>query len=351
MIGILTFSRCYNYGAFLQAYALQRFLIENGYDNELIDYRNQKSIHNELKTMFRHDGNTPVLYLKLLYKFMKFRYYHRKLKKTRHYLHREELGEKHYHTVIIGSDQIWCYTKEWGGVDTPYFSDQLSADKIIAYAASMGPDNFDRQHPRSIVRLMKNFDSIGVRDLNTFKFATSLNENTVRLVLDPTLIYNFDQEIKDVHFKNYILFYSDGLLPDDKIIQEMKALSREKGLQIISIGKKFDWADRNIIAPSPFRWMGFIKHADFVFTCMFHGLLFSMKFNKQFALFLIPERENKCLDFLRRVDLTGRVVREQSDMNRLLESKIDYLPVNEFLKKEQIVSASFLHENLKKNTL
>ena len=51
-------------------------------------------------------------------------------------------------------------------------------------------------------------------------------------------------------------------------------LAREKGLQIISIGKKFDWADRNIIAPSPFRWMGYIKNADFVFTCMFHGLLF-----------------------------------------------------------------------------
>lgn len=38
-IGILTFHRALNYGALLQAYSLQRVLVDNGYDAELIDYR------------------------------------------------------------------------------------------------------------------------------------------------------------------------------------------------------------------------------------------------------------------------------------------------------------------------
>ncbi|WP_118194323.1 polysaccharide pyruvyl transferase family protein [Albibacterium indicum] len=126
----------------------------------------------------------------------------------------------------------------------------------------------------------------------------------------------------------------------------MKVLSRNKGLKTVSIGKKFDWADLNIISPSPFSWMGYVKNADFIFTCMYHGLLFSIKFNKQFAMFLIPERENKCLDFLKRIDLTSRVVRKVEDMNIVFGSQIDYSPINDFLKRERKISVSFLLSSL-----
>ncbi|TDS13885.1 polysaccharide pyruvyl transferase family protein [Sphingobacterium paludis] len=346
MIGILTFSRCYNYGAFLQAYALHRFLLEQGYDNELIDYRSQKSIDNELNALWAEGKGNIGLKIRIGLKILKFRLYHSKFKKTKHYFNREELAQKHYDLAIVGSDQIWCYTKEWGGVDTPYFSDQLSADSIISYAASMGPDKYDQQHPRSIVRLMKNFHALGVRDTNSYKFAQQLNPTTPTLVLDPTLIYSFEKEVKPVNRKKYILFYSDGLLPDEKTLITLKKVAKKKGLQIVSIGKHFEWADVNVVCPSPFRWMGYIKNADFVFTCMYHGLLFSIKFNRQFAMFLIPERENKCLDFLKRCGLANRVVKEADQLFALVDTKIDYLPVNSFLQEQQALSTTFLIQNV-----
>ena len=37
-IGILTFHRALNYGAFLQAYATKSFLGSNGFDAEMVDY-------------------------------------------------------------------------------------------------------------------------------------------------------------------------------------------------------------------------------------------------------------------------------------------------------------------------
>ena len=37
-VGILTFHRAYNYGAILQAYALQEKLFENDVQSEIIDY-------------------------------------------------------------------------------------------------------------------------------------------------------------------------------------------------------------------------------------------------------------------------------------------------------------------------
>ena len=41
-IGILTFHNCVNYGAAMQAYGLQSFLISKGYNVEIIDYVNEK---------------------------------------------------------------------------------------------------------------------------------------------------------------------------------------------------------------------------------------------------------------------------------------------------------------------
>ena len=38
MIGIVTFHTALNYGAVLQAYGLQKFLDNNGYKNEIINY-------------------------------------------------------------------------------------------------------------------------------------------------------------------------------------------------------------------------------------------------------------------------------------------------------------------------
>ena len=38
-IGILTFHRAENFGAVLQAYALQQYVTNLGYDVEIIDYR------------------------------------------------------------------------------------------------------------------------------------------------------------------------------------------------------------------------------------------------------------------------------------------------------------------------
>lgn len=343
MIGILTFFDCFNYGTFLQAYALQNYLLKKGYENEFIYYRNHENSNNEYATVLDRDSKgDPVLYGRILKKIAVFKSYHKLLRKTKRYYTREELAALHYDIIIVGSDQIWCYSKEWSGVDTPFFSDYLNAKKIIAYAASMGPDKCSQQHPRIIKRLMKNFRHVGVRDTNTFQFAKELNDHPPRMVLDPTHLYDFSKECREVHLKDYILFYSDGLVPPPEVIEELKRLSREHKLKIISIGMKFDWCDRSVITPSPFRFMGYVKGARFVVTCMFHGLMFSVKFKRQFAMFLIPERENKCLDFLNQVGLSGRVIRDAGMVQPLFDTPIDYAPVDRYLEEQKKISEEFL---------
>ena len=57
-IGILTFQQCINYGAILQTYALQHLLNENGYNAEVIDYRN--SVFNGKYTFRRYLKKLPL---------------------------------------------------------------------------------------------------------------------------------------------------------------------------------------------------------------------------------------------------------------------------------------------------
>lgn len=349
MIKILTFFDCYNYGAYLQAYALHKFLIDNNLDNEFINYRTKKSIKNERDNELKPGAKDFKLRLKLLLKILNFKYHQRKLKKTKPIYLSADLKNEKYDKVVIGSDQIWCYTQEWGGIDTTYFSDNINAETIISYAASLGPDNYNKQHPRSILRLMKNFDHVSVRDYNTLNFAKLARPNAKEephLVLDPTLIYDFSKEIKTPPLKNYIAFYSDKLEPSDEIIAQIKKVAKERNLKIISLGKSYDWCDKNIITGSPFLWMGYMKNADMIVTCMFHGLLFSVKFQREFMMFLNAHRKNKCLDFLKRIGLENRVIEQSEDVVDLFNASIDYKPVNSFLKTEVEYSQNFLMNSL-----
>lgn len=85
MIRILTFFHCYNYGAYLQAYALHKFLLSEGYKNKFINYRSKKSIKNELNEELKPGVRNLRLYLKILFKILNFKFHQRKLKKNKAY--------------------------------------------------------------------------------------------------------------------------------------------------------------------------------------------------------------------------------------------------------------------------
>ena len=67
-IGIITFHRATNYGAILQAFALQKKLEQMNYDSEIIDYRNEyfEQIYGVQKKF-----NTNNIFKKIVYFFCK----------------------------------------------------------------------------------------------------------------------------------------------------------------------------------------------------------------------------------------------------------------------------------------
>ena len=114
-IGTLTFHNANNYGATLQAYALQKFL-EKLYPNdtvEVIDYkckgvRNQKSLKHYIKSQGLVSGVIHFL-LALLRIRQIDRFCNEYIKKSSRVNSRDDLRQiaKEYDFIISGSDQVW----------------------------------------------------------------------------------------------------------------------------------------------------------------------------------------------------------------------------------------------------
>ena len=109
-IGVTTFQWSDNYGAVLQAYALQSFLQQRGHEVEIVDYRKDRK-----RTIFHTFlAKTPSACLRKwhaaykTYLFDQFRRKHLNLTQTPFYSS-QDLGaiRDRYDMLITGSDQVW----------------------------------------------------------------------------------------------------------------------------------------------------------------------------------------------------------------------------------------------------
>ena len=129
-VGIVTFHCSYNYGSVLQAFALQTFLSESGWDASIIDYRSKdfdayriipnKCSRGEIVRALRVFTFLPK-YLRRKNSFVGF--WHRYLKLTpKTYSDARKLIElnKDYDAFVCGSDQIWNMDCT-DGVDPVFF--------------------------------------------------------------------------------------------------------------------------------------------------------------------------------------------------------------------------------------
>ena len=140
-IGILTFHASHNFGSMLQNYALQQFLLAEGYTVETINLRNEKQ-----KYMYCHPlqiGRTNPSLRKIAGRFrdpdwlmtecrswyLFERFLKNKLILTKEYVDwisiRDGLPSHNFDAIIVGGDQIWnpfCYDFDW----SYYLPDSIS---------------------------------------------------------------------------------------------------------------------------------------------------------------------------------------------------------------------------------
>ena len=364
-IGILTYHRAENYGALLQAYGLKTYLQELGHEVSFVDY--WPTYHSDYFRIFPltkyKKGNVRVklgllrrsLTWSCLPKYLrKFRLQHfmksyLELDAQPKYTQGNEKTDE-YDVVVYGSDQIWR-KQNLGGVlfDSWYFgSDNVQAKRKIVYAGSMGTVKTTAEDDSFIKNAMQNFSCISVRENDLQNYLQSLGISST-IVTDPVFLLDKKQweRIAKPSEKRgqYILFYN--LLRTPESTQFAENLSRQTGLPICELNKQFSYQhirSRYIGTASVESFLGLIEGAAYVVSNSFHGVAFSIIFEKQFFAVGMNERANRVISLLKNTGITQRYV-ESSNVPMNMPD-IDYVKVKQNLQERVLQSKQYLIESI-----
>lgn len=316
-IRTITCHNVYNYGASLQAFALQTYLESQGHKVKIIDYRpSYLDIHYRLSTFISRDLYVYKPRLKkwyIKYPFVIYRYlislkdYSRKrafdkFKKqyyhlTSKYKNISDLKKEIYSDVYIaGSDQIWNSVFMENGKDPAFYLDFVPDNKIkISYAASFGANDIDRTYALSIKGYLERFDAISIREKSGIDILDSLGIKS-HLVCDPVFLLN-KQQWESFCFvpkiSKYVLIYNIGSI-DQNIVDKAMELVNLYKFKVISIKDKnnISEANENLEDVGPIEFISYIKNAEFILSNSFHATAFSLILKKQFYTFQFTDLSN-----------------------------------------------------------
>ncbi|MDB9541440.1 polysaccharide pyruvyl transferase family protein [Anabaenopsis tanganyikae CS-531] len=319
-IGIITYHHTINYGAILQTYAIFKFLQNKGYEVEVIDYRPESVSWEEKRYLYlsKYFLLNPLGGIKRKWNMNKFIDKYIKLSPGRFYNIDSLTQYNHaYDYMICGSDEIWNINLR--GLDKAYFLDFVSNQQTLkfSYAASFGSTKVLGIDQPKISEIFKQFHAISVRDTNSVKLVKQCGFHADK-VIDPTFLINYQDVIIYPKIKNkYLLVYGSLTISEAEYV---KILAEKEGLEIISIGShnftKFGKLDLFDISPE--KWLGFFSQASFVVTKFYHGVIFSLIFNKPFIVFEQQSKSVKINDLLSMLNLKQRMLSlTETDQNKI----------------------------------
>lgn len=357
-IGILTFIFSRNYGAFLQAYALKKTVQLIGHEAEFINYVPTSRNSSVFKGWGLLSGIKMISIIKKRLKFEHFRYSYLPSTRACHSQHDLKNIAKKYDAIIVGSDQVWNghLNKHFEGT---YFLDFLNSEKCrrISYAACFGDPSQPQYLLNNIGELLEKFDHISVRNKMSAGIVRKFVKNKTEIVLDPTMLYSFNEFIKKRYNNNkYIAVYyltHEHLEEGRKVL---KTIKNKLGLPLITFSKemKIDSKDVVVFSAGPIDWLEILKNASFILTNSFHGTVFSVKFKKPFISWSLNTSDGfrgpaRLIDFLDQCGLKDRLIQDYDErqIDDLINNPINYSIVTDKLSNNIERSINFLMNALK----
>ena len=347
-IGILTHHNINNYGAFMQTWSLQEKLRELFPDDDIyvIDYIIKK--HNVINTagFFRiyPDKETPKSWIRkalqpILFHDARNQY----MAKSQKVYSAEDINALGFDCIVIGSDEVWNYLDPKSYLPIKY-SEGLTAPRIVAYAPSTGKANGIDNVPKEVYEAMKGFTALSARDVGAQNLCKTTLGVTPQLVCDPTFLTPApevrNERIRYYTKNKYILFYYCNGLPQawkEKIIKD----AVDKGYDVLGAGEYDKMYTRVSIRITPFEWAELFKHAEYVYTGTFHGVVFSILSRKNFKVYAsIKARIKKIGALLKQFGIGDRTLTEDGLLDR--GEDIDYDKVYEYVDKLRESSADYL---------
>lgn len=352
-VKIVTMNSAYNYGAMLQAYALQETIKSMGHDCSFIDQRDT----DKKKVVYSKGlSNLPKNILSWVYKNQVEQGYRR----FENFITDEQkLTEENYSNYnnlfkyppkadvfITGSDQVWNPIS----FKPINFLDFVGDDaKKVSYAASMGVSFIPDEKKDKFKEYINKFDYISVREENTKGLIEDLTDKEVNVNVDPVFLLNNREwmklaepveEIKKPYILAYVMYRTKFLN------QWLKKVHKETGLDIILI---YNTSYRNVFknkmirnaGPKEFIWL--MANAEKIVTSSFHGTAFAAIFNKPFYTIINPDSPARITNIINKLDMHDTILESNSS---LVFPEINYEKVNSNIEKEKEKSLDYLNKAL-----
>lgn len=352
-IGIITFHNALSYGAALQSYALQNFLLSNGIKNEIIDYECD-FINKKYKKLLSIDkNNIPKSFVgsvlkagnkrKSLMLSKQFQKNYMKLSNTYNRHTVSNIKDK-YAAFISGSDQVWSPT--CAGFDKTYLLDFADGTQKYSYAASFGTDTLPNEKLAEYKRLLSDFSAVSVREQSGEKIINNLIKRDAVVNIDPTLLLkkeDWDKIAVAPKIKGpYILLFN--VLKPVRMIEYAVKLGKEKHLPVYYLNdmhfpKREGITYLDPVAPNEF--VGLIKNAEYVVTNSFHGNAFSLIYEKKFVMELdtCSKRNNRSAELLKKLGIENKEIKDEISPDA--DSFVDFNNVKNILDEERKKSLNY----------
>lgn len=369
-VGIMTFFDVENYGAVLQAYALCIAVHKLGFSAEDIRFKelnNDKAtpLYKRVATVLKLSKGHLLKYLKTremsratTRSFMEFRNEYLKQSRLAYYsLEDLERYEDLYDAYITGSDMVWS---DIGQNLDAYFLRFTDYDKRIAYSPSLtGTDGLDAKRKAYYRERIEGMKYLSIREKSGQEFIDKECGRNAIWTVDPTLLLDQNMwieqlQIESHHEKPYILVYMFQGASTIKSAIKLIAETGKMDIRHIPMSVEERWQEhsrnkKNLFGPRQFVEM--FSNASFIITNSYHGLLFSLIFNKPFVLFhrehgnRWSKHEKRMESLLEELHLEYRFLDPTQGIEPSM-LQLDYSEINSVVNRKREESLNYLNSAL-----
>ncbi|MFR9556501.1 MAG: polysaccharide pyruvyl transferase family protein [Rikenellaceae bacterium] len=366
-IALLTFHNASNYGAALQAYALQQALFDMGYDNEYINYVNTRraNVYNMgyhmVNALFvRRDPKLAIKYL-LGTPFMEVRsrrfkgFFAENLKFTEAIYRTSESARElntRYDKFVVGSDQVW--NPRHNGGDTAYLLDFVDDHtKKISYASSFGFVETPSEVKERYTTYLGQFSALSTREMSGVDVIKCLTGRDSKLVIDPLFLLSASRwrRVKRREFcEDYIFSYTNKGGQFEEFLKvanyDMRGLQHYKLASSTTVRDLLSPSTRVMYTMSPYDFVSAVDNARLVVTASFHCVALSIILNRDFVAVLTGDegRDSRIVSLLEMMGLQHRILGEALDVNE----PIDFTFANRQIQRYVEEAIDYLHRSIAK---
>lgn len=361
-----------NYGACLQALALQHVLLENDFEAELVNYGGKKTLETgnvnpvaKIIKKISHLGILRIVKYILNYSYIKknkavyndFRKNRLKISSKIYYrnVNLDEL-KNDYDFFIAGSDMLWSeeFSEDWNF----YFLSFAPKEKCFSYAPSFGQNTLSAENKNIVKTYLEKFNRLSCREEKGVKLIKEITSLDVPQVVDPTLLLdankwneiigNNDRILKNKYCFGYLFGSVDSARKN--LINKLESNFGK----IYRLSNKKEGTTVPMSCVGPIEYLRLFRDSEFVITDTFHGLMFSIIFRKPFIVLerhdgsKWAKQSDRMVSTLEMFGLADRYVNpEKIDISKYLI--LDYTKYDEKIESCRNKSLNYLMAILEEN--